>query len=81
MNKTNKITHVYGNDGGGLYINGKLISSYFTTVQADILIALGVETTDNWNLNQKWYDDNNLPENLDDIPDKAVKSKTKGIFG
>jgi hypothetical protein len=69
----NKVVHVYGNDGGALYINGKLISSYFTTVQSDILAALNIPFKSK-QLDQKWYNENDLPENLSDC--KFLKKTT-----
>ena len=63
--KSPKIVEVSGNDGGGLYINGKLVSGYFTCGQSDIVKALGFKNWESRQLDQVWYDSIvNLPERL-----------------
>jgi hypothetical protein len=69
MKQKNKptIVHVWGGHGeGGLYINGKKVSNYYTIVQNDILKALGFEAK-SIRLNEEWFRDRiYLPENLKD---------------
>jgi hypothetical protein len=58
---------VWGGHGeGGLYVNGKKVSDYYTRGEADIVEALGF-TPESRRLNEAWYQDQvNLPENLDE---------------
>lgn len=41
--KPPKIVHVYTADDSALYVNGVLVSSWFTVAQADILDACGLK--------------------------------------
>jgi hypothetical protein len=68
-----KVVQVFGNDGAGLYVNGKLASDWFTCAQGHILESLGYKKYISLQLDQKWYDHNPLPENLSDCVFKKIR--------
>ena len=61
------VVHVWGGHGeGGLYVDGKKVSDYYTCGEATIVEALGF-TPESRHLNEKWYADiSNLPDDLDE---------------
>lgn len=65
MNTKHTVVHVWGGHGeGGLYINGKKVSDYYTCGESKIVEALGF-TPEIKRLNEAWYKNRvTLPENL-----------------
>jgi hypothetical protein len=61
------VVHVWGGHGeGGLYVDGKKVSDYYTREEAGIVEALGYEP-ESKRLDEEWYHHQlNLPEKLED---------------
>jgi hypothetical protein len=65
--KPRHLVQVYGIDGSGLYVDGKLVSEYLTCGESRIVQALGFKNWATRRLNQSWYDSIvTLPVNLTD---------------
>jgi hypothetical protein len=71
--KKPSLVHASVWDGGALYIDGQLVSNYYTSGQADIVEALGFNPI-GLKLNHKWYKDHDFPKKLKDcVLDKGEK--------
>ncbi len=64
--KTPNIVSVHVNDGAALYINGKLVSNWFTCGQSNILNALGFKKWEEKRGDEKHYKTNDFPPLLKD---------------
>jgi len=63
------ITQVFVSDGSALYINGKLVSPWFTVGEASLVKALGFKERQ-WKqlrASETYYRNNKWPERLKDI--------------
>lgn len=67
------ITQVSVSDGSALYVNGVLVSKWFTVAQADIVTALGYKSWGGIKADDEFYRTRSWPLLLKDVK-KAKKS-------
>jgi hypothetical protein len=65
--KTPKITQVRVWDGSALYVDGNLVSDWFTVGEGDLLRAVGFKSWDSVQANQEHYRHAHWPKKLKNV--------------
>lgn len=65
--KAPKITQVFVSDGAALYVNGRLVSDWFTVAGSDLLEALGFKKWESVRADEAHYRTEPWPKHLKDV--------------